>query len=313
MTTVFRSEEGRDKVWTSYDRLLEQWGVPIEERDLPTSFGTTHVLLAGDPAHPPLLLFHGVGDNSALMWVFNARGLAKDFRLIAVDTLGGPGKSIPNDLYFQKMNDVAWIDELADALGLHRFHVAGVSNGAYLAALYTAKRPSRADRAVCMAGGLERSLLRMLRLFLPEALFPGESSTRRLLHKMCGTNTAVFEENEDLMRHWGLLLKHFNPRSMMSHPYLPLNTEENVAILRQKASFIMGSKDPLSHYPKALASLERAELRYQVIEGAGHSVNHEQHEVVNTLMREWLMKGAVPGLASDLLGHTENTEHAESQ
>jgi pimeloyl-ACP methyl ester carboxylesterase len=118
----YRSRKAEQALLSSYDRLIAEWGVPVTPLDLPTSFGTTRVNRFGreDEVAPVLLLFHGVGDDSALMWIYNAAALAPHFRLFAIDTLGGPGKSQPNAHYVRAFDDVEWMDELLDGLQLER-------------------------------------------------------------------------------------------------------------------------------------------------------------------------------------------------
>lgn len=40
-----------------------------------------HIITAGKPENPPLLLFNGTGDHSALMWIFNARVLSASYHV----------------------------------------------------------------------------------------------------------------------------------------------------------------------------------------------------------------------------------------
>jgi len=87
---IYKSEAAKKNVLDTYDKLLEMWDVDKEERDVPTTFGKTHVIICGDKKYPPLVLFHGVGDNSALMWLYNAKAWAQKFRVVAADTIGGP-------------------------------------------------------------------------------------------------------------------------------------------------------------------------------------------------------------------------------
>ena len=103
---VYRSKKMQQAIQRTYDALVAQWGVDVEEMDLETGYGTTHVIACGDAKNPPLLLFHGVGDDSALMWIYNAEYLSRYYRVYAVDTLGGPGKSVPGKLYNQEFDDV---------------------------------------------------------------------------------------------------------------------------------------------------------------------------------------------------------------
>jgi pimeloyl-ACP methyl ester carboxylesterase len=102
----------------------------------------------------PVLLFHGVGDDSALMRIYNAVALSHHFRLYAVDTIGRPGKSVPNKAYNKGFDDAVWIDEVMDGLRLSKANIAGVSHGAYLAQYYTLARPDRVGKVICMAGSV---------------------------------------------------------------------------------------------------------------------------------------------------------------
>ena len=113
----YRSEKSGRTVLETYDRLLASWQCEKKERDVETEYGTTHVIECGTESAPPLVLFHGVGDDSALMWICNAPELGKHFRLYAVDTIGGPGKSVPNGNYGKGFDNVRWIDGVLDALG----------------------------------------------------------------------------------------------------------------------------------------------------------------------------------------------------
>ena len=281
----FKKEEGKKLLYESYDKLLELWGVNKEEVDIETTYGKTHAIVAGKCENPPLLLFHGVGDTSAIMWIFNIQELAKHFYVIAVDTIGGPGKSEPNGNYFKEFDQSLWIDDIVNTLQIGKAHVAGVSNGAYLAQHYAIKRPGRVDRVVCMAGSISSKggpnpLFRMLRVFLPEALFPTENNTKKLIRKLCGPNFKVMEENAAVMRHWFCLLKYFNNRTMMYHKMLQFE-EEEIAVLRGKSLFLIGDCDPLGYHSDAIKALEDRKLNYKIIKDAGHAINHEQSERIN--------------------------------
>jgi pimeloyl-ACP methyl ester carboxylesterase len=51
-----------------YDEAVASSPVPVIESDVETSFGTTHVLTAGDPSKPPLVALHGLSMSST-MWL----------------------------------------------------------------------------------------------------------------------------------------------------------------------------------------------------------------------------------------------------
>lgn len=81
MVKVFKSDAGKEQVLRSYNELLGDWGTEIRELDIETPYGTTHCITSGEAGLPPLLLFHGVGDNSAVMWLLNIRELSRHFLL----------------------------------------------------------------------------------------------------------------------------------------------------------------------------------------------------------------------------------------
>lgn len=288
---VFKNETYRRQVLDTYDTLLDLWGTPKQERDVATFYGSTHIITFGDKSRPPLVLFHGVGDNSALMWLYNAKALSKHFCVYAVDTIGGPGKSRPNENYNKDFDDIRWIDEVLHALSLKQCHAAGVSHGAYLVQYYAAAHPERFDKIVCMAGslpvGTSSPMKNMMKIFLPEALFPNEKNTAKLLRKLSGKNSAVFTENAALLEHYSYLLKGFNNMAMRYHK-LPAFEEEQIRIMKKKALYLMGQEDPFVKLG-AGDSLHRYHMNAQFYPAAGHGINHEIADEINRALVEYLL------------------------
>lgn len=289
----YKTQLGQKLIYESYEKLLVIWNVAYEEKDVATTYGSTHIITAGLRTNPALLLLHGTADNSAMMWVYNIQQLSKHFYVIAIDAIGGSGKSEPNDKYVKEFDQTVWLDEVLETMSIEKTHIAGVSYGAYLAYHYAIMRPSKVRKIVCMAGrvasGQFEVMTKMIKAFLPEALFPTEASTHKLLKKLCGPNYSVFENNTELMKHWYYLLKYFNNRSMMMHKITIFNNEQ-LELIRDNSLFLIGEQDILSNYPKAINKLKDNYLNYKIIKQAGHAINHEQSEVVNMEIMEYLNK-----------------------
>lgn len=288
---VYKNEKGRELVLQSYDRLLTRWGIEIKEEEIKTTYGTTHVIKAGNPANKPLIMFHGVGDNSAIMWIFNAKKLSEFFYLIAVDTIGGPGKSVPNENYDKNFSQIKWVDEIISALQVEKPSLIGVSNGAAIVQNYGARNIERIDRIVSMAGGLlygkGSPISKMLKVFLPEALFPNDKNVRKLLEKLTGENSAVFIDDRELMEHWSYLLRYFNNMSMSYHKPVVLADEE-VVNLKDRMMVLIGNKDPIAYSLESAGVLEEKGISYQILENTGHAINHERAEKVNSILIDYL-------------------------
>lgn len=280
----YKSISGRQLIMDTYDTLLSSWDTEFEEKDIETKYGLTHVIITGDDRKPPLLLFHGTADNSAMMWIYNVKELSKHFYIIAVDAIGGSGKSEPNEEYNKSFNQVTWIDAILDAFHLHAVNICGVSYGAYLSYYYTLKRPERVNKAICLAGRIPSSqfevMFKMMGAFLPEALFPSEQNCKKLLRKLSGPHYSKFEQNDVLMKHWFYLLKYFNNKSMMQHK-IEISSDEELTELEERVVFLIGEQDRLANYPKAIKRLEKNKIHYKIIPDAGHAINHEQAELIH--------------------------------
>jgi pimeloyl-ACP methyl ester carboxylesterase len=106
---AYKSKQAQHHIINTYDNLLKLWNIDITEKMVKTRYGDTHVIECGIKAGQPLVMFHGVGDDSALMWIYNAAALGKYFHLFAVDTIGGPGKSTFTDAYNKNFDDVIYV------------------------------------------------------------------------------------------------------------------------------------------------------------------------------------------------------------
>lgn len=280
---VYRSKKAENQIISTYDELLLLWQAGQKEHDIQGTYGTTHVITCGDDSSPPLILFHGVGDDAALMWLYNAKALSRHFRVIAIDTMGGPGKSRPNRQYNKTFDAAKWIDEVLDAFGVTKAYVAGVSNGAFLAQFYAVHRPERVDKIVCMAGtvpaGNASPMRTMMKVFLPEALFPSERNIIRLLEKLTGENSRVFTQNPLILAHYRALLTGFNNMAMAYHKVSGFS-DEAISGLRDRALYLMGEEDPFAHLG-GKAALIRYGMNAKFYPKVGHGINHEMADEIN--------------------------------
>lgn len=101
----------------------------------------------------PVLLVHGAG-LSADSWLRNIDALARDFMVVAPDTLGhgftGSGAYSSGPPHPHIVNHLV---ALIDTLGIDRFTVVGSSFGALMASLVYFKAPDRVDKLVIVSSG----------------------------------------------------------------------------------------------------------------------------------------------------------------
>ena len=168
-----------------YDRAVaELLDVPVEEEWVETRAGRTHVLLAGDPDAPPVLVLQGgnVTNPVTLSWV---QGLADEYRLVAPDTPGEPGKSaaVAPGAYGP------WVVDVLDALGLEAVAMVGASHGAGVLLEAAAEAPERIAAAVLVVPAgfgtpLSPALARVVLPSLAYRFYPREWLLERALAPM---------------------------------------------------------------------------------------------------------------------------------
>ena len=289
---AYKSKRAQRHILETYDELLSLWKIDFTERTVETRYGNAHVIECGCESGKPLVLFHGVGDNSALMWIYNAAALGKRFHLFMVDTIGGPGKSTFTKAYNKEFNDVLWIDDVLDGLQLSQTSIAGVSNGGYLIQLYTLYRSERVDKAISLAasvptGGIGSPMKTMMKIFLPEALFPTKKNIKRLIIKLSGKHPEVFTDNPMIMEHYRWLLKGFRPMTMGYHMVRSFS-EEEIGRIRDKVYYLVGRDDPFEKLG-GMQALINENMHVKFYDDVGHGINHEIADAINKEIIEWCL------------------------
>lgn len=263
MVKRFKSPEGKQLIYESYDKVLELWGVDKEELDIETRYGKTHVIVSGNMANPPLLLFHGSGDNSVMTWFPNVREFVKHYYVVAVDYFGAAGKSEPNESFPKEFDVVLWVNKILDTLGIRMTNIAGVSYGGYLTLAYTANNPGRVKKIVCLAnypyvrGGIKGYLLfflivfRAVKILLPEILNPSEENAIHILRKFTAPNSVVSIQKE-VAKHFFYILKY----SRVVKQKMTYFDKVAINVFRDKALFLIGDSDRLIYHPSVIKILK---------------------------------------------------------
>jgi pimeloyl-ACP methyl ester carboxylesterase len=147
---MFQSDAGRARYLAAYDAVLRDWPVPLEELDVPTCLGPTHVLAGGAIDSPALILLPSLA-ASAAVWRPNVGDLSQQFRTYAVDVIGQPGKSNATRQIRNRLQFVDWFTDLLDGLGVERASIVGCSFGCFLALNQALLTPERIERVVIIS------------------------------------------------------------------------------------------------------------------------------------------------------------------
>jgi hypothetical protein len=115
--SLYKSVEGHQKVMAHYDTTVQRMGIPYETEYVETRYGPTHVLICGKEEGKPVALWHGLNANSAT-WAAWIPALAPTYRVYAVDTIGGMGRSAPSRPSKKDLAYGQWAADTLRGLGL---------------------------------------------------------------------------------------------------------------------------------------------------------------------------------------------------
>jgi pimeloyl-ACP methyl ester carboxylesterase len=154
-------------------------GVPYESKYVETRFGPTHVVVSGRVQGKPIVLWHGLNANAAT-WANWIPALAPIYRVFAIDTIGGLGKSAPSRLAKKGPAYGQWAAEALEGLGLERANMIGASNGSWLILKLASVVPDVIGSAVLMSSAGFKSLsMKMVLRMIPRSLFKSPEEIAR--------------------------------------------------------------------------------------------------------------------------------------
>jgi pimeloyl-ACP methyl ester carboxylesterase len=276
----FKTPEGEVKYIAAYETTLTLWGIPYEFLEAPTQWGDTHLIVCGPKDGPPLVLLHGM-HLSATMWFSNVAALSRHYRIYAVDTIGGVGRSVGVHPLKSRADLSSWLNEVLDGLAIAQPHILGHSYGGWLALNFALSAPERIKRLILLApAGLQPLVSQFWLRGMPAMLFPCRSFIGKFMKWMTVEGFAV---NELFVEQFLVGMKNFRHR-----PYIrvlpTVFTDDELRQIEAHTLLLIGEEEVI--YKKPKAAVKRAEQLIQNIEAemipnSSHGLPMEQAELVN--------------------------------
>jgi len=281
MTAIYKSSEGERLVRERYQAFLKHWPVPNEQIHIPTTRGSTFVVISGPQDAPWLLLLHGGASNSA-MWMGDVRAFASSFRVCCIDMLGEPGLSAPARPSLASDAYAVWLDEVLNYLSIRRAALVGISLGGWLALDYAIRRPERVDRlALLCPGGIGRQRVGIVFATLLSRMF-GAWGRRKLMERILGRAPAnPAPPMKAFIDFVALIHRHFRPRMVK----LPIFSNDALRNLKIPVLAIVGGRDVLLDSSQTKRRLEQQAPHVQVVYLAetGHLVSNQTGRILDFL------------------------------
>ncbi|MHC0036916.1 alpha/beta fold hydrolase [Pseudoneobacillus sp. C159] len=180
--SIYKSEEGKRVIQDHYEKYLKTFQVEIDRVYVETSFGKTHVLVAGPTNGKPVFIFQGGNciNPMTLSWFMP---LLDKYRIYAPDTIGHPGFSDENRISASDHSFARWISELLQYFQIKSCAFIGPSYGAGIILRLATFMPKMIDCAVLVSPAginLGSKLVMIKDILWPMILFNFTSSEKHL-------------------------------------------------------------------------------------------------------------------------------------
>ena len=289
-SSVFKSPEGQSKYFAAYDASLRLWPTSCESFDVTSEYGRTHINARGPKDGFPVVLLHG-GYACSTMWFPNVGDLSKKFRVLAFDTIGEPGKSLPARSNATKLDCAKWLVSVFDNLGISKAHVVGLSRGGWLALNLAIHAPQRVEKIVLLSPAASFiSLNAFFRIVSSAAMhIPARAVAKTAINSWV---TKGFKINEVYAEQFILGLLNYN-WAIATKGYSGVMpsafSEDDLRQIHLPVLMLIGDHDRLNP-PKAI---ERARqmiphIETGIIPNAGHLLSMEQPDLVDKRVLEFL-------------------------
>lgn len=275
----------RQDYFEAYDKALQQWGVDYEDLYINTSKGVAHVIMSGPKEGVPVVLLHGMSASST-MWYPNAKALAEEYRIFAIDLIIEPGKSYKT-VDIKNIEEInTWYQEVFRELKLESFHLIGTSRGGWLAtdlALH-----SENVKSVILLSPVQtfiwmppsKGLLKnMLNIF-----YAKEKRAYRTMETLSNDPSKI---NKDYIEQYRIALENdsLNKFMLQMRPF----SNRNLRSLKMPVLLLIGDRD-LFNTKKAIRLAEKhiPNGQGEMISNSGHFLSIDQTNLVNQKMLDFL-------------------------
>jgi pimeloyl-ACP methyl ester carboxylesterase len=288
--SIYRSEDAEASVFAAYDSILESWPVAWEGLDVPSPYGTSHVLVSGPLDGVPVLLFHAAS-MAAVSWRPNVLALNEaGFRTYAVDYIGESGRSVLDDLDFypKSPSEIGQLyRNIADSLGIEGGPTIGASAGGHTAMRYALACPGRVSRLVLLGpmGIVPLGFGAVWRMMMV-SMFPSTGRVRK-------TGVWALGSAEEVAEPYGswfeTVLESVSSPPRVGRPVALTSAE--MTSLSMPVLLVLGDRDNLVGDP-ARAARKAGAFPNVTVEtlDSSHLLGVEQAQTVNQLMVRFLSK-----------------------
>ncbi len=289
--TLYKTDEGRAIAHGSYDNALELIPADFSEEYIETDYGLTHLLISGSADSEALFILPGLfGD--ATMWYPNLEALSAHYRVYAVDMPNYGGKSQPAGASISSLDDyIIWFKQLLNHYDLSSVNAMGISYSSWLVLAMAREIPGNFESIIMldpsetfmpMNGGIA---WKGFKYFM---FFPNRKKYAKFLDWLGGgySDPELLKWREHMLD-----VIEYGSTKMFDVPQHRIYDASELETVKMPVLIMAGGKpilysDPGQFKANAINALPHAEVI--IVPGAGHGLNVEKPEYVNSQVISFL-------------------------
>jgi pimeloyl-ACP methyl ester carboxylesterase len=275
----FKTPEDETRYIDAYEKTLSLWTIPYEFIKVPTQWGQTHIIACGPKNAKPLVLLHGMHLSSTI-WFSNIAHLSRNYRIYAIDTIGGAGRSVAFHPPQSRVDLAGWLNAVLDGLRITQAHILGHSFGGWLALNFVLSAPERIKRLILLAPlGLQPLVSQFWLKGIPAILFQRRSFITGFMKWM---TVEGFIVNGLFIEQFVLGMKAFNLRYQIRA--LPtVFTDGELQKIKAHTLLLIGGEEVIYNPEAAVKRLKQLirNIETEILPNASHGLPMEQAEIVN--------------------------------
>ncbi|PZR19894.1 MAG: alpha/beta hydrolase [Flavobacterium psychrophilum] len=286
-SALFKNRKEEQKYLAAYNNSLKLWPAPYTEKDIPTTFGTAHVIISGPANAEPLVLLHGMDATSA-MWYPNIKDYSRNYRVYAIDYIMEVGKSVLKENKNLSHDEIVqFYDEIFNALKLNNINLVGTSRGGWISTLYTIHHKERIKKLALLAPVQTFKMISMDPNLINAANFKIAPSKKRL-KKLINDFSLYPEKVDPALRNQMYLGNKYSKTKLDLLSMTPFSDDE-LKSLDLPVLVLVGDHDILNSIDIIeIAGEKIPDSHGAVIESAGHFLTIDRTEDVDKRVLDFL-------------------------
>ena len=219
--------------------------------------------------------------------VFKYFGLSRNYRIYAIDTIGGVGRSVVFHPPKSRVDLAGWLNAVLDELRIIQTHILGHSYGGWLALNFALSAPERIKRLILLAPlGLQPLVIQFWLKGIPAILFQRRPFIAGFMKWM---TVEGFVVNGLFVEQFVLGMKAFNLRYQIRA--LPtVFTDGELMQIKADTLLLIGGEEVI-YKPEAAVKRSKQliqNIETEILPNASHGLPMEQAKIVNNRILHFL-------------------------